>query len=704
LKLIVVSFDVIIQRINLYPPKQTLSKWIDFLTWYKDCTNALDHLSALHVTKTEKSGETGHLDILEFTKGNALVESLIFTGYEIISFFSSISSSKSNNKNFKIDFSSDEQCFLYDYLAKRIDNSLYARRFLKDDISNAKSIIFNMVRYDESLRNGGIFFKLQLYLWKTIAVFIMSQIGDKRKTTTHVSSFQPTLETATSILSHLENFPTTIQDMQFSDAFIQSLYSSRIEPLYHLVTDASELESQSQSLLSRLDLFSGDITHEWIAKALEDLRSMKRKIRVTNEFGLKINSIYLTKVEKHIRDLSWLSNVENAVMNISNDVVKSSSRLPFQSLNSMIEKSPSQCKQMDNRVHSAVTNKLQSNYRHLKKWHDDCRKWLEEVKEFLPKSATKGTKQREIRSAYGLNESIDKYSVVSEKVIENLMVSDILRRVEMKEEIAIQESYRRTVELKQKMHEIFGIDHVGNDVDRTTLPDHDSLLGVDGTFYFKRLTGSPEFHKLRDIMNAAASSAEDLPVKTLEKITYDWICEALNWIDKVSNSLRDPINEQSPFEKIYLSSKDAEELVNDSTSLFFDGLTDDIKKYLSAHKVSISPRSGSGRVHVKNNKGGSIHSIGGTVLRWIAFMCNALKQDYTVSSQWTKLVKGYLVKQQSEDNENTLRTLLTQMQDLIVAPEEELVSELLNRLVTSNHSETWHSTSRSVFVHQLLGD
>ena len=119
-----------------------------------------------------------------------------------------------------------------------------------------------------------------------------------------------------------------------------------------------------------------------------------------------------------------------------------------------------------------------------------------------------------------------------------------------------------------------------------------------------------------------------------------------------------------------MSSKDAEELVNDSTSLFFDGLTDDIKKYLSAHKVSISPRSGSGRVHVKNNKGGSIHSIGGTVLRWIAFMCNALKQDYTVSSQWTKLVKGYLVKQQYEDNENTLRTLLTQMQDLIVAPEE----------------------------------
>jgi hypothetical protein len=531
----------------------------------------------------------------------------------------------------------------------------------------------------------------------------MTQMGEKRKYSSQGNFFQPTLETATSILSHLENFPTTFQDLQCSDPFIKSLYSSRIEPLHHLVTEAAVLESHSQNLLSYIDVFVGEITTEWIAKSLDDLKSMKRKVRSINEFGLSISSIYLTKIDKRIRDINWLSNAENATKNISHDD-KSQTRVSFQLLNSMIEKKPSQCKQIENSEYSSLSSKLHSTYRRLKKWHDDCLKWLEEVKEFLPKSATKGTKQREIRSVYLLNESIDKYAVVSEKVIENLLVSDILKFVEMKEEKAVQESYRRTLELKQKMYEIFGIDHVGNDVDRTTLPDYDSLLGIDGTFYIKRLTGSPEFQKLRDNIDDVASSAEDLPVKTLEKITYDWICDALLWISKVSTSLKDPTDEQSPFHKIYLSSKDTEELVKESTSLFFVALTDDIKKYLSAHKVCISPRSGSGRVHVKSNKGGSIHSIGGTVLRWIAFMFNALQQDLIVSSQWAKLAKGYMAKPYSQDNENTLRTLFDQMQDLVVAPEEEIVFQLLKRLQINNSSESADNNPNTVFVHQLLGD
>lgn len=675
------------------PSSDKVSKWMDILEWYISCSSTVDHLAYLHEQKEYKLGEEG-LNTLELAKTNAEIDALVFRGYNLIYLFYS---SSTNRNGFKIAFNDDDNSLFAKSFDEKNDMKDINRKLSHEDLHQSSAIISRIIRYDESLLSKSVFFKLQLFLWKTIPSHIMACAMDTKLKECHI--MQPTIENALAALSKLGTLPISMTDLSNCDFFVKSIYSSRILPLQSLITEASEAQNMSFALLSSLDHDTCELSKESIETALDQVRSMRNKIRSINIYGLKINSICISSLERRYRDLNWLLKAEP--IHTYQSLEKVDRRVRLQQLLLLVEKAPSLCKQRGEDSESLLNNKLKTIYNELMRMSKDSLRWLDDVKGFLPPSAAKGKTQRSVNSVYRSYDGFENFAVVNEKVLYNLLHSNILKFVEIDEEISLRESYRRTQELRHGMHEIFRVDRLGNDVDRTTLPEQESLLGLDGTFYFKKVTGSLEYRELNEKIKSISCLAKDLPVKTLEKITYDWIYEVLRWTEIFSSCLQHP-KEYSLFDKISISSKDAALLVENAQDLFFHGLTDDIKKYLSEYKVSISPRTTSRRVHVKNNKGGSMHSMGGMVLRWIAFLFNALQQDLTQSLHWSKLTSGHLIKHSSPENESNLDALLNQFYDLVVVPDDDVIQQLLNRLGVDERLEKKACESHPVFLHRLL--
>jgi hypothetical protein len=305
---------------------------------------------------------------------------------------------------------------------------------------------------------------------------------------------------------------------------------------------------------------------------------------------------------------------------------------------------------------------MKSLYSHVSDINKHISEWQTEVHNYMPWSL-RVSKRREIKSRYLSSEDSQNYDIVTEAELQKFLQHPLLHNVCLPEEEVLQEALLFTSSMHARLIIIFGIDHQGFDNDRFAIPSRASLTGDSGEFYLFRVTQSSAFLKLKLELDGMESYANSLPVKTVDKVTYSWIVKIVKWIESVCAAVFAP---EPPMNKLCISIHDAGVLVEEGRKLFF-GLPDESKKYLLHHRLSVNSRSSTGNVHVKNCKGGSNHSIGCSVLRWVAFCYNGLRNDLISTDSWMKRVN-------EADDVDTLRNLLTKAKcDLVVSPDEDVL-------------------------------
>jgi hypothetical protein len=329
----------------------------------------------------------------------------------------------------------------------------------------------------------------------------------------------------------------------------------------------------------------------------------------------------------------------------------------------LYDKAPVCCRTKESTTE--LDHELKSLYTRTTIINNQISEWQNEVHNYMP-WALRVSKRRDIISRYLSNQESQDYDIITETDLQSFLQHPLLRCVSMPEEEVIREALLFTTSMRERLLIIFGIDHLGFDTDRFTIPWRASLVGDSGEFYLYRVTQSSAFLKLKMELDGMESYANSLPVKTVDKVTYSWIVDVVKWIESVAEAVFIP----EPFmNKVCISVHDAKLLIENGRKVFFE-LTDESKKYLLHHRLSVNTRSSTGNVHVKNCKGGSNHSIGCSVLRWVAFCYNGLRNDLISTELWTNKAK------QTTDVE-TLRSLLDEARyDLIISPDINILEHV----------------------------
>ena len=79
------------------------------------------------------------------------------------------------------------------------------------------------------------------------------------------------------------------------------------------------------------------------------------------------------------------------------------------------------------------------------------------------------------------------------------------------------------------LHEYKG----ATDVSQSRLPNRTSLIQSRGDFILRRFTGSEMYEEIRRTLLPIHEMAAQLPVRTVEKATLEWMISIVNWIESI---------------------------------------------------------------------------------------------------------------------------------------------------------------------------
>lgn len=255
-------------------------------------------------------------------------------------------------------------------------------------------------------------------------------------------------------------------------------------------------------------------------------------------------------------------------------------------------------------------------------------------------------------------------------------------------------------EFEVELHNFLGKDYEGLSPDRAPFPDSSSLVGKRGEFILYRLTGSPLFHSLKSSMHSLALLGEDVLASTPGKVTFEWMQQAVWWIERLAAD----VTTDSPFHAVagsilVIPAPEARQILLEGEELFLN-LPEDLKKTLSTHGIFVSTNKQDKTLRVVLKKDGAHHSEGGTMIRWCPILFECLRSDISKLDTWeshlTKILSEFNAffsetrSQPKSDETNLYRwycyreqvdELLSDGQEsLVVAPQKGLVVSFQNLL------------------------
>jgi len=694
-----------------------VGEWIELLDWHTQCTQIFDLLKTHHLEKSSAIGELTDSAVY-IVQTNHEVEKLLSRGYELIHF------PPPQVGSFHVDFTpmTNEECLNHFKSPTPIS------------LTKIKSCTYSMallravVDHDDRLKANGNLFILQLFVWRHVASDLLGKI-EKHSRRRGKQYSRATLESAKALLESMEHLPESFESLSKADCLLESIYLAKYVPLQQHINDAEKATVEANETLNQINSERRtEITAEYVEEMSGRLKSIRSSIRSVNEFGLGVELAKSTEVERRIRDLSWMRSI-NACPIISDTKYSSArrgvsdshseaffsdeKRVPLSFLVQIYEKAPSHCRSDVNSNACSLDSEMSSSYNRIRTVKEQLSQWKSKLHSFMPRSL-RAIKRRDTLSRYAAEDALEEYDIVSEEELRKLQQHPLLRYVSIPEEDSLSESLIYTITMRDQLISIFAKDSCGHNVERIALPTYASLIGDSGDFFLRRVINHPSYFQLKKELAAIDDCAKNLPVRTLEKVTYDWVIKILNWIETVADAVFIPgsVHAESPIHKQCLSLNDTERLIDEGHRLFF-AITEESKKYLLKHRLSVVTRASTGNVTVKSCKGGKNLSIGGTVLRWIAFVYNGMRNDLASTLLWTKRVQAILGNDQINGGsqksnggaQKPLSNLLEEATEyLVVAPNEELLQEISRRLKEYSHTEMNRTVvpEKWTFVHNLL--
>jgi len=203
----------------------------------------------------------------------------------------------------------------------------------------------------------------------------------------------------------------------------------------------------------------------------------------------------------------------------------------------------------------------------------------------------------------------------------------------MPREHAIRNMLENTKLFEIQLHEFLGRDYEGSGLDKAIFPKAESLVGKDGSFIIYRLTGSPMWGNLKESIEVISGYASDVFAATPGKATFDWIVQAVSWIESLNASVA-RLDSGDTKSRLVIHCAQARRLLSEGETILL-AVPDDLRQTLSKHKIYVSTNK-EGKMKVKSKKGGAHHAVGVTVIRWCPLLFDSLKADCLRLAEWER--------------------------------------------------------------------
>lgn len=181
-------------------------------------------------------------------------------------------------------------------------------------------------------------------------------------------------------------------------------------------------------------------------------------------------------------------------------------------------------------------------------------------------------------------------------------------------------------------NDFFSYEYMGaTDVSQARLPNRTSLIQSRGDFILHRFIGSEMYEEIRRTLLPIHEMAAQLPVRTVEKATLEWMISIINWIESIHP-------EEDFRHQLVLKIEHALEVLEQGHRIFYS-LPDEVHAYLKQAKVGIHvlPQS----FNVFDISG--VCTIGIGLLKWAAILYECLKSDVQKIVRW-RLSASYAIE------------------------------------------------------------
>ena len=224
-------------------------------------------------------------------------------------------------------------------------------------------------------------------------------------------------------------------------------------------------------------------------------------------------------------------------------------------------------------------------------------------------------------------------------------------------------------------NDLFLYEYVGaTDVSQARLPNRTSLIQSRGDFILHRFTGSEMYEEIRRTLLPIHEMAAQLPVRTVEKATLEWMISIINWIESIHPE--DDFRHQ-----LVIKIEHALEVLEQGHMIFYS-LPDEVHAYLERAKIGflVLPQS-----FIVFDVRDGVCTLGMGLLRWAAIIYDCLKSDVQKKVKW-RLSASYAIesflKVYSEGVGGTLTTFsdATMFRDIV----DRLIHESSNLIITDN--------------------
>lgn len=403
--------------------------------------------------------------------------------------------------------------------------------------------------------------------------------------------------------------------------------------LVSLVYESEKTEKEALRLLAvSKNLFRGPSRHpDAIQEHLGFLKELHGLFKVpltAAGTGLGLKKTLEQKLEHHVKVAGWLiRTLSYTFLHKVHCDLSLEHRIPWDILVILHERKPGGLEKMGDCAGIALR---------LADVFEAANAWQQEITKVTMLSNRGGKRRGE---ASGMDADGSTLQMVGVEQVNRLAKDPVLLKVAMPRERAVTIILERAKLFETHLHAFLGKDYNGLNADRAPYPDTRSLIGKSGEFLLYRLTGSPLYDSLLSSMDSIATIAQDVLADTPGKAAFEWIRQAVAWIDSLRAAVTlKACSPGSSINRLVVTESDARSILDHGRSFFLD-VPDDLRKTLSTHRILVSSTKVGEKLKVVIKKGGAHHSVGGTAVRWCPVLFDSLREDMSRLHGWMDQVE-----------------------------------------------------------------
>lgn len=606
------------------PARHVVDAWVEALEWHNRLKTALRDLAS--------SSIDGNADAFS-TRISDKIYPLMLEGQEVLSFF---------GQQVPGSFIPDEALGVLSRLAEhnRPTRTISVAKLQSSSLGN--TLVSRIVDRDRDSLQGSPLFCLLFLAWRVAVIDLLQLEPTTGEDDDNTSPRRmPTLEEAkqlNALRPRLDLQPHVAMDdgsPPFHQLFSR-VETGEVATFSHMINDGDRVEADTRAIVPvTKDIARGAYgkTDE-VRNHLTRLRELQSdfKARVQERSGLILDSNLEQSLDSVVKDVTWLVKTfpyaalhsdtvpiieepdDEEDEDVSGRSQPQSVPVPWDVLVSLHDRLPDPITGPGGDI-ARVSLRVEELY-------EAANAWQQEVTSQMSLSFRGGAKRRSPGTA-----ETDEAPKINMGRLAQLAKHPILARVSMPREAAVRRVLDRAREFEESLAGLLNTDFEGNLADKTPYPDSDSLVGRNGDFLLYRLTGSTLYETLKDTLKKMAEIRKGILADTPGTYVFDWIVKAVAWIDDLESVVEDS-------DKLAIPNVDAKRLLARGNDLFLE-FTDDIRRILAVHKISLSTNKQTERLTVVIGKGGAMHSLGGTAIKWCPLLLEWLKADLERLGDWT---------------------------------------------------------------------